>query len=171
MTPQQQQQYIHPPPQAPSPAQNGQPMTPQQQHAQRQQMQAAHAQAQVMHQRANQSLAEFQAQAQQTQAQQMNAARQQSQGPGQGQPQGQNPEGLTHHQQLQAMQAQQLQIATNQMYAGLGLGQVVPGVMASAAADLGLQGRDINSMNEEERVSLVDLCFRIALTFQAPFEP
>jgi len=146
MTPQQ-QQYIHPPPQAPSPA--GQAMTPQQQHAQRQQMQAAHAQAQAMHQRANQSLADFQAQ--QAQAQQI--ARQQSQGQGQPQGQGQTQEGMTHHQQLQAMQAAQLQAATNQMYAGLGLGSVVPGVMATAAADLGLQGRDITSMNEEERVS------------------
>jgi hypothetical protein len=144
MTPQGQQQYnIHPPPQAPSPAQNGQPMTPQQQHVQRQQMHAAQAQAQAMHQRANQSLAELQAQ----QSQQMQAARQQQ---GQG---GQTPQEIQHHQQLQAMQAQQLQNATNQMYAGLGLGQVNPGIMASTAAELGWQGRDVGSMSEDERVS------------------
>jgi len=97
-----------------------------------------------MQQRANQSLADFQAQ----QGQQMQAARQQ-----QGQGVGQTPQEIQHHQQLQAMQAQQLQNATNQMYAGLGLGQVNPGVMASTAAELGWQGRDVGSMSEDERVS------------------
>jgi hypothetical protein len=151
MTPQSQQYISHPPPQAPSPAQNGQPMTPQQ-HAQRQQMQAAQAQAQAqaMHHRANQSLVELQAQS----SQQMQARQQ-----GQGQGIGSTPQEMAHHQQLQAMQAQQLQNATNQMYASLGLGQVNPGIMASAAAELGWQGRDVGSMSEDERVSplLLDL--------------
>jgi hypothetical protein len=52
------------------------------------------------------------------------------------------------------MQAQQLQQAANNMYASLGLGAVNPHVMHSSAAAVGLGGRDVQGMSEEEKVGV-----------------
>ena len=157
-TPQQQisGQFAHPqhtPQQTgPSPvAQSPAPMTPQQQ----QLLHAQAAQAQAMQQRAQHTLM----QAQQYghpggppgQAVPMGPA-------GQGIPlqQGQGgPSGPISRDNLQAMQQQQMQAAANQMYSSLGIGQINPQVMHSSAQALGLGGRDVGAMSDEDRVSIV----------------
>lgn len=123
---QQGQQYT--PQRAQSPAGNGPPlpMAPHQQ-------QVMQAQAQAMQHMAQQALAEAQARQQQGQ--------QQSQ-----------QHGLTNH-QLQQLQQQQMQQAANQMYSSLGLGPVNPTVMHHTAQSLGLGGRDVQAMSEDDRVS------------------
>ena len=75
-------------------------------------------------------------------------------GPGgpNGVPTGPNGVGMTKE-QLQAMQAQQMNATVNNMYAPLGLGPVNSQVMQNSALSLGLQGRDPTSLGEEERVS------------------
>lgn len=90
-----------------------------------------------MQQRAQQALAEAQAMQQHQQGQQ-----------------GQQQHGLTNH-QLQQLQQQQMQAAANQMYSSLGLGQVNPTVMHHTAHSLGLGGRDVQAMSEEDRVSVM----------------
>lgn len=51
------------------------------------------------------------------------------------------------------MQQQQMQVAANQMYSSLGLGQVNPQIMHQSAQALGFQGRDVGAMSDEDRVS------------------
>jgi len=168
-TPQQQmgqQQFAHPQqpggpggPTVQSPA----PMTPQHQ----QMLHAQAAQAQAMQQRAQQTLMQVQAQHQYAQpGQPAQLGPGQPGAPGQpGQPghpqQGQpgqpiqqgGPQGMMSREQLQLMQHQQMQAAANHMYSSLGLGQINPQVMHSSAAALGLQGRDVGAMSDEDRVS------------------
>lgn len=55
--------------------------------------------------------------------------------------------------QLQVMQQNQMQVAANQMYSSLGLGQVNPQIMHHSAQTLGLAGRDVGAMSDEDRVS------------------
>lgn len=181
MTPQQQHvatpQYVHPPPQAPSPAPvpmampNGQGMPPQQQqhqhphqHQHQQQLMHAHAQAQAMQQRAQQSLQAHQfdahshAQAQSIAAQQAQVAQAQAHAQNQHGPSpvpvpvNGNGQALSH-QQLQQAQANAMAQTAQNMYSSLGLGAVNPSIMHHSAQSLGLAGRDVTQMSEDERVS------------------
>jgi hypothetical protein len=128
LTPQQSLPYMHPG-QAHSPA-PGVPQSQQQPHP------IMAAQAQVMQQRANQHLAEVNQQHQQHQLQQMSQQQQM---------------------QLQQNQRQQQQImaSSNQLYQTLGIGPVNPTLMQHSVKDCGLEGRPMDSLPMEERVSFV----------------